>query len=245
MSDPNYRMTALSVPAITRKTILRAIYSHWDTLAAAETFACRPGCADCCTQSVTTTSLEAALIHEHFAHADALTDLASLLSATDRTRKNIAPPLLMTTNEYVGRHLAGDPPEEGDSTAGDWDFAPCPFLHTQTCSIYPVRPFGCRAFASTESCRVAGHAVVPPHYPAMMTVIMQLIEHLDTGMPWGNFLDLLACQGEVRDRTFAVSRQMPGFLLAENERPAIDLMLTTLASQSAAGRTIGEWINAL
>ncbi|MCF6249529.1 MAG: hypothetical protein L3J69_19565 [Desulfobacula sp.] len=55
----------------------------------------------------------------------------------------------MTTNMFARLCMEGQPlpEEENDPSRGV-----CPFWVDDKCSIYDVRPLGCRAFLSTVSC---------------------------------------------------------------------------------------------
>ena len=92
----------------------------------------------------------------------------------------------MTTNQFAVACLNHQ--EIGEEKQIGWNFEKCIFLMDDACSIYPVRPFGCRSFGSFEDCSVTGEAEVPEMYLAVNTVLMQIIEHLDEdGGLWGRY----------------------------------------------------------
>ncbi len=68
-------------------------------------------------------------------------------------------------------------------------------LEDGICTIYPVRPLGCRVMMSTTPCRQTGQADMPFLPLTITTVFMQFVEHLDAGGVYGSFLDLLEHAG--------------------------------------------------
>ena len=145
-------------------------------------FACGPGCATCCTRSVTLTTGEGRLILD-FLHRNAR-ELPRL--PIDNTP--LRPPL--TTNGLAALYLAGREPEgEVDSP---WLFEPCFFLHAGLCTIYAARPFACRSFGSTVNCGKTGMAEAPEWFVTLTIVVNQLLESLDQPGYWGNLSDVLA-----------------------------------------------------
>ncbi len=71
---------------------------------------------------------------------------------------------------------------------------PCPLLENETCPVYDIRPFGCRAMLSQADCAANGYAQMPPLALTVNHVFMQFIEHLDAGGVSGNLADLLLWQ---------------------------------------------------
>ncbi|MHB8809566.1 MAG: hypothetical protein ACYC9M_06080, partial [Desulfobulbaceae bacterium] len=164
------------------QNILPAIYVLYEKWAGAFTFACREGCATCCTQSVTMTTLEGELILEYLSRQRP--DLLPLLD----TLPGAAPAPRTTTNQFAAACLRG---EDIAEEAGCWDLSPCIFLRERRCVIYPVRSFMCRSFGSRVRCEEGSEAEVEPLFLSLNTVIMQCIEHLDQGRPWGNLNTIL------------------------------------------------------
>ena len=76
--------------------------------------------------------------------------------------------------------------EENDPAWGT-----CPMLENGICTIYPVRPLGCRVMMSETPCGQTGAADMPELALTITTVFMQFVEHLDEGGVYGSFLDLL------------------------------------------------------
>lgn len=198
------------------------IYTIYEKEIAGIKFACKEGCSTCCTQSVTMTTIEGkailAFIKEQGRSLPVLPDTA------DRPRP------ACTTNNLAAHYLDGrDLPVEPDEP---WVYEPCVFLENDRCSIYQVRPFGCRSFGSTISCADHGIAEVPDWFVTVNTIVSQLIEHLDRGGYWGNMLDVLGYldqDGEqsVREDSCRSSRllstqQLPGFLIPPGEEDIIN-----------------------
>lgn len=206
------------------------IYGDW--VSPRFSFACRKGCSSCCTRSVTMTSLEGKKI---MAFLDAREDLSPAAKdcITELFTVGSSNPPVMTTNRFAEYCLnQEEPPQENQAP---WDMTPCAFLDNDCCSIYPVRPFGCRSFGSQEECRLSGEAVVPSLMIAANTACLQLIEHLDCqsgrqgqGGRWGYLSDILRNLAGIDDRNLLPTRPLPGFLLAPQEEKEIRALLTRM-----------------
>lgn len=142
-------------------------------------------------------------------------DLHSLLQALP-----YAPTPVATTNRFARSCLDGT---DGDADPGGWDLAPCVFLHRDCCQIYPVRPFMCRSFGSRVPCSQTGSAEVDPFFLTLTTVIMQCIEHLDRGRPWGNLNSILRllASAPAGGEELPTAQPLPGFLIPPEEEAAI------------------------
>lgn len=163
---------------------LQKIYQLYDTVCTASDRFCTKGCALCCTANVTLTTLEAGLILSFCEARGGLPRRAALEAAVRRPRFRPA----MTINhlaELCARGVDG-PDEAADPAAG-----PCPLLDADLCSIYAVRPFGCRAMQSRSDCRRSGAADMPDWILSANTLFLQFIEALDTGGICGNLSDIL------------------------------------------------------
>lgn len=172
-SNKDYKLAALS-----------KVYTLFDEACRPFETVCRKRCAACCTCNVTMTGLEARFI------LSALSlDEQKLLS--DRImekwpEKRYIPEL--TTNMFARFVMSGReiPDEQNDPSWG-----PCPVLKNDICTIYDVRPFGCRALMSQTSCETTGTAMIPPQVLTINNLFMQAIEHLDRNGIFGNFSDVL------------------------------------------------------
>ncbi|HDK43498.1 MAG TPA: hypothetical protein ENG91_02965 [Desulfobacteraceae bacterium] len=230
-----------------KKMLLASIYETYETFWADTFFACRKGCASCCTQSVTITTIEGNNILEYLEEYDVIRedDLAGRLAA--------ATPSLpaCTTNQFAGSFLDGKVPEAG---AEEWSLAPCIFLAGNCCTIYPARPFACRCFASTAPCGPEGAALLPTAVISLNTAVMQIIEHLDQGGCWGNMIEVLkslaglkptgggAGPGHKKSKLY-ISQENPGFLIPPEDEAVVVKYLNTLYMKETAGRTFAEWLH--
>ncbi|MDZ7663830.1 MAG: hypothetical protein U5K27_00600 [Desulfotignum sp.] len=165
---------------------LNHIYHLYDQIMGAAALACGPGCAGCCSCNVTLTSIEARWM-------------------TDRLPSSRREPLLETithrfpAKRYIPKMSANRfarlcmedadadlPEEENDPSWGN-----CPLLENDLCTVYDVRPFGCRAMVSETDCRDTGCAKMPPWILTVNNVFLQAIEHLDRNGYFGNLSDML------------------------------------------------------
>jgi len=143
------------------------------------------------------------------------------------------PSPVMTTNQFASACLKGEAPDEEH---GGWDFTPCVFLQDGCCSIYQARPFMCRSFGSRVRCSESGAAEVAPVFLTLTTIIMQCIEHLDQGRPWGNMNTILHSfamtlqdnSGKDHDQAVLCSVPIPGFLIPPEEMEQLTTQLQTL-----------------
>ena len=219
------------------KTIY-AVYSQW-----VERFplACQKGCASCCTQSVTMTSLEGKMILDFLKVGGRDKGLLELLAQRTTGKKGA-----LTTNQYARACLEHQ--EILEDALGGWNFAPCVFLREGVCSIYEVRPFGCRSFGSFVQCSDKTGAEMAPIHLTVNTVFSQIIEHISSdGGSWGNMADILEnlLENEAPETTGKLlpAQPIPGFLLGSHEVKLIHILLKQLCEQSAEKQTLGDLID--
>ncbi len=173
-------------------TTLQEIYLLYDeylSSLAPGAIACRKTCADCCTPNVTMTRLEGLLIRKSV-DREQLTARLPDISSTPFPRYRPA----LSTNGYVLTCKSGgdgDPESFADEQSQEGDPSVCPFLENNLCTIYPVRPFGCRCMLSTRPCAQTGCADIDELTLTVSTVFLQLIEHIDKGGFFGNMTDVL------------------------------------------------------
>lgn len=221
------------IPRPIQRLLLATLYDAFAEWADTFAFACRKGCATCCTRSVTMTSLEGDGIMAFLAEADRPPELAAPAFQPTPNRTGQC-----TTNTFVAAHLRGESVEEAES----WDLRPCPFLKEESCSIYPVRPFGCRLFASLDPCASSGVADMPPGYLAGATALLQCIEHLDSGGRWGTMVEVLAgLNSGQADGCGESTAPIPGFLIAPDERALVEPLLQGLLTREVADQTFAQW----
>lgn len=207
--------------------MIREIYRVFAQETADLGFACGPGCASCCTRSVTLTTAEGLLI------VDFLRENGRGLPDLPRDLAPLRPAL--TTNGLAGCCLSGrEAPPEAESP---WLFEPCFFLRDGLCSVYPARPFACRSFGSTVNCGESGMAEAPEWYLTLTIVTNQLLEALDRGGYWGNLADVLAYLEAVAGKGVSLAAQgrllpnlpSPGLLVAPEEQVLVEGYLARLA----------------
>ena len=213
--------------------MLHTVYNIYGQWVSRYALACRKGCSACCTQSVTMTSLEGMEIVEFFNNKGEAEKLADLLAEIPSSA-NSAP---MTTNQFA--RLCLEQREIDDEDQGTWNFAPCFFLDDGICTIYDVRPFGCRSFGSQVKCTAGSPAEVAPLHVTVNTVFMQIIEHLNSdGGHWGNMVDILKVQtGQPAGKQISEACSLPGFIVAPEEGKAINKILSGLYKTEFNGKT--------
>ncbi|MFP4194442.1 MAG: hypothetical protein ACLFRO_05810 [Desulfobacterales bacterium] len=163
---------------------LSKIYRLYDDYISSFSLACAKYCADCCTTSVTLTGLEGMMIYSFLEPARRKEVFEKLLACSNMEKFQPA----MTTNQYArlcSEHK--EPPEENYPEEPDR----CPLLENEACSIYPVRPFGCRCMISEQPCRRTGSASMDEFTLTVNTMFLQIIEHLDQSGFSGNLIDVM------------------------------------------------------
>lgn len=232
-----------------KREMLRAVYAAHGEWADAKSFACVKGCAHCCTQSVTMTSLEGEMI---LARCDKEGSRQDFFDGIARNKYSGTKPQY-TTNQFARLCLEGRETVLGEMS---WRLTPCPFLRDNCCTIYPVRPFGCRSFGSVVNCAEQGSAEVEPVVVTINTVLMQIIEHIDQGRQWGNMLDILYLLGREGNAASSatngghrglkaelpVSEPIPGFLVPPEEEHQVRHLMDALYSREIFGRTFQSWL---
>ena len=216
-----------------------AVYSDW-----AERFplACKKGCVACCTRSVSMTSLEGEAILDFIRSRGREKWLFDKLS---KVTPGIGGPGI-TTNQFAEACLAGC--EVDGAAFGNWDFAPCIFLAETFCSIYEVRPFGCRSFGSLVPCAPDSAAEIPPIHLTVSTIFTQIIEHIESdGGTWARMTEMLHSLAGKQTRSgrthILQARPLPGFLLDPHEFHVVNHLLRQLYEESGGNRAYGDLID--
>ena len=225
-----------------KKELLICIYEVYSRWVERFPLACQKGCAACCTQSVTMTNLEGVMILDFLKVRGRGSWLVERLAQRATENKGAA----ITTNQYARACLEHQ--EVAEDALGGWNFTPCIFLREDACSIYEVRPFGCRSFGSLERCSDKSGAEIAPIHLTANTVFTQIIEHVcSDGGYWGNMADIL--EGQIGSKTLASTRRLlpaqplPGFLLEPYEAKLIHILLKQLYEQSLENQTFGDLID--
>jgi Fe-S-cluster containining protein len=164
---------------------LNRVYALYDQFIAGFPVACRRFCALCCTCNVAMTTLEGYLIASHLQKLDQLQVAPSM--AQILRGKRFQPQT--TLNTFAALCSQGQDTPEEDAPDPHW--GRCPFLDQDSCSIYPVRPFGCRAMVSATDCRRNGYAAMDDFGLTVNNILLQTIEHLDSDGYSGNLSDIM------------------------------------------------------
>jgi hypothetical protein len=167
-----------------RLTALGRIYDIYNEFAATLHLACKKTCAHCCTNNVTLTTLEGYHIFSSLPAASKANLITIVQKKSDPNR--FRPDL--TTNQLAELCAGGfEPPDETDATADEV----CFLLADSLCSIYELRPFGCRCLVSLKNCGETGYAQIDEFVLSVNTVFLQTLEHVDAGGCTGNLVDVL------------------------------------------------------
>jgi Fe-S-cluster containining protein len=163
--------------------VLEKIYGIYAKFAASLDLACRKYCTHCCTTSVTLTTVEAYKIIMDLESNPEVDWIEKIRQAAAQT--HFKPKI--TTNQLANLCAQDlEPPKEESS---EWNS--CPFLADDLCTIYAVRPFGCRCLLSRHDCGTEGYADMDDYVLSVNTVFLQGIEHMDENGCAGNLLDVL------------------------------------------------------
>jgi len=163
---------------------IEQVYRLYEEYTASIDSACEKYCADCCTINVTLTGLEGRYLFAGLPQSDheALADRLSVWRDKARFRP------VYSTNAFAMKCRDREDVEDEENRL---EWGECPFLHGNACSIYDLRPFGCRSMISRQKCAEHGYADMDQYLLTLNTVFMQFIEHMDTGGFFGNLTDVL------------------------------------------------------
>lgn len=165
-------------------TALERIYALYLSRTAGTETACGEKCADCCTDQVTVTTLEAYHIWRKLEDRNREELARRLAEAAGRPSFQPA----ITTNRLAEMCAAGQEPPQEEQTR---EAARCPMLVADLCRYYEWRPFHCRCMISKQKCAGTGAARMDDFTLTLNSVFLQVIEHLDTPGCTGNLLDML------------------------------------------------------
>jgi Fe-S-cluster containining protein len=224
-----------------KKQLLHAVYGVYSSWVQRFPLACKKGCAACCTQSVTMTSMEGEMILDVVRKKGRENRVLEKLAQSRPGKSRAA----MTTNQFAKACLNHQ--EVCGGAPGGWDFTPCAFLVENTCSIYEVRPFGCRCFGSFVECGAGKAAKMAPIHLAVNTVFTQVIEHIcSDGGYWGTMNDILhslASNNPDGKMHLLPAQPLPGFLLEPHEKQTVKILLKQLGEQVSEKAIFGDLID--
>jgi hypothetical protein len=168
-----------------RLAALAHLYRVYDRFCdSLDNLACRKFCADCCSRNVTMTTLEGLYLLQGLDAAQQAKCLAALRQGADQ---DIFRPR-WTTNQIAALCRNGHDAPDDDVTH---DGSRCFLLVDAACSLYGLRPFGCRCMVSRQPCATTGYADVDDWVLTVNTVFLQTIEHIDRPGCFGNMQDVL------------------------------------------------------
>lgn len=234
-----------------KREILHIIYNAYTNWSQQFDVACAPKCCTCCTCNVTMTALEGEEILQFIRENGKEKWLADKLA---QAPQYTSPAL--STNGFARACMENKDVEMDEGG----DFSPCPFLEDGLCSIYPVRPFGCRLFVSQVTCSHAQPSIMPDRYLGVVTAVCQVIEHLGQKEYWGNMLDVLPALMDISEnQAIAVhlntiycsqarlrtltAEPLPGFLLDEKEAELAAPLLNEIFAAQIEGKSVEDILN--
>jgi hypothetical protein len=168
----------------TKLKLLDQMVDIYDRFVGDFDLACEKYCAHCCTANVTMTTLEGYRILSHLEKTLQMNCLETIARRAhpDRFMPRVS---INRLADICARD--GDPPDEHLNP----DAGPCPVLVDDACSLYPVRPFGCRCMVSARNCGQTGFADMDPFILTVNDVFLQHLEHVDAQGYTGNFADVM------------------------------------------------------
>jgi Fe-S-cluster containining protein len=217
-----------------RLALLKKIYEIHDLFALDAQWACHSGCVTCCTCNVTATTMEGLLVYDHLISTGQRNRLENIMVSWPCAR--FQPKI--TLNHMVALCARGEetPDETHDPSAGV-----CPLLKEDVCSIYPVRPLGCRAMLSVSDCSLSGEAQISPFMLSVNNVVMQYLEAVDQPGGTGNLIDVLRylsvdahyeayLQGQsiVGSKALLANRPFPVLMVPPEHRQSIQPLIQSL-----------------
>ncbi len=220
---------------------LLAIYTFYDDFTADFPVACRSGCNTCCTTNVMATSLEMDYMVKW---ARPFTDPGISDRILSCLKGSVYRPS-STINQSASRCLAGREPVYEHSMHG---LGACPLLNRDgLCSVYPYRPFACRAMSSESSCQEAGSALMQSFLVTVNLAIYQIIEHVDKEGEYGNMLDFLIARmktsgNEETSRYILRNQELPGFIIPPDELPRFKSFMRRFIRVPVGDLKLGDYL---
>jgi hypothetical protein len=203
----------------TKLKLLDRMVDIYDRFVGDFDLACEKYCAHCCTANVTMTTLEGCRILSHLEKKPEMNCLETI--ARQAHPERFMPRVSINRMADICAR-DGDPPEEHLNP----DAGPCPVLVDDACSLYPVRPFGCRCMVSARNCGQTGFADMDPFILTVNDVFLQHLEHIDAQGYTGNFADVMQFLGAEDNRKNYIAGRLgtpPAGLVAN--QPVFVLMI--------------------
>lgn len=186
-----------------RLAALQHLYWVYDQFCdSLDNLACRKFCADCCSRNVTMTTLEGLYLLQGLDTAQQEECLAALVPDSEQ---DVFRPR-WTTNQIAARCRDGQDAPDDDVVH---DGSRCSLLTDAACSLYGLRPFGCRCMVSRQACATQGYADVDDWVLTVNTVFLQTIEHIDRPGCFGNMQDVLLALGREDQRSAYRDGRLP------------------------------------
>jgi Fe-S-cluster containining protein len=217
------------------------VFEVYEEIAGDFDIACVRGCSVCCTTRVMCTSAEAKLA---LVYAEEAGKLGMLTDATARRSPVTGQPAL-SMNELADYCLRKEEPPDAFEPP---EISPCPLRDHDGCAIYEARPFACRSMWSRQVCEDGGQALMAPLQVTVAAAFQQIIEDIDCGGFYGNFLDVvssLLVSEECRQHrvegallcapALTPTRKNPGFIVPFEHRKRVSAYLALLWKQEIDG----------
>ena len=225
-----------------KKELLNSIYAVYSGWIKRFQLACQKGCSACCIQSVTMTTLEGEVILDFVKRNGMEKWLTGKLTQAVPFKSKPA----ITMNHFAEACLKHQ--EIDEDSMGNWDFASCVFLEENICSIYEVRPFGCRSFGSFAQCATDRAAEITSMHLTVNTVFTQIIEHIcSDGGCCSSMTDILQSLTNRENRDVKMyllpAQPVPGFLLEPHEVKVVKDLLQQLSGQYSGKGIFGDLID--
>ncbi len=212
----NYNLT-------TKLNILSILYTFFDEFITGFEFVCKPGCNICCTVDIVCTTLEIQFLAKHLKIPKKL--------PTRYYRPSIS--INKSAQLYINKKIP--PPENSDRS-----LIACPLLDKHgLCSIYPYRPFACRAMMSRTICQKDREADIHPFLVYVSLTFMQLIEHLDNEGHSANMWDFLTNNSKY----FIKNQPFPGIIAPIEYRARIKSMIRRILNLELEDKKLSYYFN--
>lgn len=208
----------------------------YDEVAARRQTACAPGCAACCTDLVSLTTLEGEMLAQALESPGQEALLQRALAAP-------AGPAPASTFNALARLciLGQEPPPEPQRRPG----GPCPLLVEGRCAAYGARPLACRVMASRRACQPGGAAEQDPFWVSVDTVFLQVAEQLDAGGGYGPLVTVLQAVRGPGGPGLLMCENLRGLPTLPEHQAQISAMAADVFSRPLQGRPLGLWVDEL